>query len=396
MIMFQNYYRINMDKDELFSMLVNKFDFHKRNDYECLWLLREIGYFNSDNPTGLELQYDMIDENFIPSEGSKKTAEEIKTFLQKNAVIIPPVSSISETSLSNGNGNTWEAVFKAIATPGALTDPVKVIFQKDKTFNEPITAGTVIGIDSDLSFKSLTAQKVIFFGSRVEASSITAKHVMFLNSDINISSINTNNIYISGGNLNSKLICTNNCLIYFYLMLHNGKHKGIKKDKSYLFNINEIPYIKEHTINNFKKLLYDIISSHNLTDKNIFCSQIDDFTGVKKGNINIEYLHNCDKTWFLSNIDNYIFSNKVTSNKNSYLATIKLAQDSSMLDYMKHPELLKWFNDQLVDIQDLFFRTKGNPFLEQIVKDIFYQNVTEADILKMENNLENIQKRFSS
>lgn len=296
----------------------------------------------------------------------------------------------------DGNGNTWEAVFNAIATPGALTDPVKVIFQKDKTFNEPITAGTVIGIDSDLSFKSLTAQKVIFFGSRVEASSITAKHVMFLNSDINISSINTNNIYISGGNLNSKLICTNNCLIYFYLMLHNGKHKGIKKDKSYLFNINEIPYIKEHTINNFKKLLYDIISSHNLTDKNIFCSQIDDFTGVKKGNINIEYLHNCDKTWFLSNIDNYIFSNKVTSNKNSYLATIKLAQDSSMLDYMKHPELLKWFNDQLVDIQDLFFRTKGNPFLKQIVKDIFYQNVTEADILKMENNLENIQKRFSS
>lgn len=345
MIMFQNYYRINMDKDELFSMLVNKFDFHKRNDYECLWLLREIGYFNSDNPTGLELQYDMIDENFIPSEGSKKTAEEIKTFLQKNAVVIPPVSSISETNLSNGNGNTWEAVFRAIARPGALKDPVKVIFQNSKSFNEPITTGTVIGIDSTIDCPSLSADNLILFNTTIKSSAIVAKRIA-----------------VSGGAMISTLVRTAFLLADNNEIVTDDKILGKDLNGKRVFNASlNIP--SSESIKGFLDTMQKYLEK---TSKDNKTDALNKSLNTSSVSLKIGVLSNYSETEILSGIDDSNIDRNLGVDDSKYQQAMDLIADPAALDKMD-PSIKQWVYDQLKAIAHDFAQAGNNKrFLDSL------------------------------
>ena len=256
-----------------------------------------------------------------------------------------PEENTSSNASSTSNGNTWEAVFKAIAKPGALKDPVKMIFQNSKTVNEPITAGTVIGIDSVIDCPSLSVDNLILFNTTIRASAIAAKRIA-----------------ISGGSMMSTLVRTaflladNNEIITDNKIL--GKDMNGKRIFSASLNIPSSESIKGF-LDTMQKYL-EKTSKGNQADvlnKNLNTSSV---------SLKIGVLSNYSETDILSGIDDSNIDRKLRVDDTKYQQAMDLIAVPAALDKMD-PSIKQWVYDQLKAIAHDFAQAGNNKrFLDSL------------------------------
>ena len=261
----------------------------------------------------------------------------------------------------NGNGNTWEAVFRAIARPGALKDPVRVIFQNSKTINEPITAGTIIGIDSIIDCPSLAVDNLILFNTTIKTSAIAAKRIA-----------------ISGGSMVSTLVRTAFLLADNNEIVTDDKilSKDINGKRVFSASLN-IP--SSESIKGFLDTMQKYLEK---TSKDNKTDALNKSLNTSSVSLKIGVLSNYSETEILSGIDDSNIDRKLGIDDTKYQQALDLIADPAALDKMD-PSIKQWVHDQLKAIANDFAQAGNNKRFLDSLQSLFDEpiNVNELPSL---------------
>lgn len=326
----------NMSKETI------SFIFNKISEYDEKYHLTAMDVIWIRKKMRISTIFDFkVPQSFKPSEAANNCLK----LLQQEVQLKTNYNSKNNTNTGTNAGNTWEAIFKAVARPGALKDPVKVIFQNSKSFNEPITTGTVIGIDSMIDCQSLTVDNLILFNTTIKASAIAAKRIA-----------------ISGGSMVSTLVRTaflladNNEIVTDEKIL--GKDINGKRVFSASLNIPSSESIKGF-LNTMHKYL-EKTSKDNKTDA------LNKSLNTSPVSLKIGVLSNYSETEIVSGIDDSNIDRKLSIDDTKYQQAMDLIADSAALDKMDS-SIKQWVHDQLKAIAHDFAQAGNNKrFLDSL------------------------------